>query len=643
MKSGLHILIADDMAENARLIAARLKQHGHTSVMVPNGREAVALANENHFDLIFMDVQMPGMNGLKATRTIREGGTKKSGRFTPIVGLTACVGPSERMKCHRAGMDDVVEKPIDFHQLFQVIAKHTPSRGQGPTHQGSCPVEHTLHQVSDLDTNSALSTWGDASLLLSSIRRFATRFRATPGLMKSHLELKEFSRLKRKIHAMKGVAGNLSLTPIYTLCLQIDESLNQKTEDALLPLIEKLEAQLDRLNQELPIQPHTSPATKPHDPTGVPMQDRPKIVAIDDELGNLEILRQILKKEYDLTFATSGQEGITAVQRHKPDLILLDVVMPEMSGHDICRALKADLRSRAIPIIFVTAMGDESNEALGFELGAADYITKPFNTAVLKARIATHLALYAQNRALDTLVRKRTDELNNTRLEIIQRLGRASEYKDDETGLHIIRMSHYTRILAEAMGFGPAEVNRIFHAAPMHDIGKIGIPDHILLKPTALSEEEWKIMKRHPEIGAEILGDNPSPLFQTARSIAMTHHERWNGKGYPFGLSKEEIPIEGRIVALADVFDALTSQRPYKKAWPLAQALEYIQSQAGHLLDPQIVPLFMENLDAITRIMKQFSDPHRELDKTSEDQIYKTISFHKEKTTNTSESPPDTE
>lgn len=343
------------------------------------------------------------------------------------------------------------------------------------------------------------------------------------------------------------------------------------------------------------------------------MTTNPKIVAVDDEPSNLHILKQLLKSQYELAFANGGEEGFDVIARHTPDLILLDVMMPHVNGHDLCRRLKADVRLRHIPIIFVTAMGDEDNESLGFELGASDYITKPFRPAVLKARIATHLALHNQQRTLREMVDERTAELNETRLEVIQRLGCASEYKDDETGLHIIRMSHYTRILAEASGVPRLEVERIFHAAPMHDIGKIGIPDRILLKPSSLNAEEWATMKQHPKIGADILGENPAPLFEMARSIALGHHERWNGSGYPKGLSGEAIPLEARLVSVADVFDALTSKRPYKEPWPLSKAVSYMQEQAGQLFDPTIIGHFMANLDQITVIMHRLSEPREQL------------------------------
>lgn len=240
--------------------------------------------------------------------------------------------------------------------------------------------------------------------------------------------------------------------------------------------------------------------------------DKWTILVVDDEPINREVIKHILKADYNLIFAENGFKALALASSQLPALILLDVMMPEMNGYQACRTLKKDPRTRSIPVIFVTAMTEMEDEKMGLEIGAADYITKPISPPILKARIATHLALYNQNRTLDAKVKARTIELNDTRLEIIQRLGRASEYKDDETGLHILRMSHYARLLGEAIGLPDLEVDRLYNASPMHDIGKIGIPDNILQKPSALTEEEWTIMKRHPKIGAEIIGDNPSPF-----------------------------------------------------------------------------------------------------------------------------------
>lgn len=335
----------------------------------------------------------------------------------------------------------------------------------------------------------------------------------------------------------------------------------------------------------------------------------PKLLIVDDEAVNLKIMKRLLEKQFSLFYAKSGTDAVSIANQEGPDLILLDIVMPEMNGIEVCRILKKDPRTAKIPVIFVTSMNDSEDEALGFSVGGVDYITKPISPPILFARIQTHLALYDQNRALEGKVREQTAEINHTRLEIIQRLGRAAEYKDNETGFHVMRMSNYCKILAKSFGLDTETCELILQASPMHDIGKIGIPDHILLKPGKLDKEEWTIMKKHPEIGANIIGSHSSRLLQYAHIIALTHHEKWDGTGYPQGLSGEGIPILGRIVAIADVFDALITERPYKKAWPIQKAVDLIEEQAGKHFDPQIVMCFLDRLPQIMAVEKQFREP----------------------------------
>ncbi|SFB78179.1 putative two-component system response regulator [Marinospirillum celere] len=326
------------------------------------------------------------------------------------------------------------------------------------------------------------------------------------------------------------------------------------------------------------------------------MTDQKTLLLVDDEPVNLQVLKNILEADYRLLFARSGERALQLAQQEEPDLILLDVMMPGLSGHDVCQQLKANEQTAALPVIFVTALSDAENESFGFELGAVDYLTKPVSPPVVKARVKNHLSLV------------RLEELKKTRLAVVQRLGRAAEYKDNETGLHVIRMSLYSQVLAHHLGFSEKDAEELLNAAPMHDVGKIGIPDSILRKPGKLDAEEWEVMKTHTQIGAEIIGEDGSRLLQLAHSIALHHHEKWDGSGYPQGLKGEAIPLEARIVALADVFDALTSERPYKKAWTVEAALDLIQQETGKHFDPRIVEAFNNCLPTILEIRDQWQE-----------------------------------
>ena len=321
-----------------------------------------------------------------------------------------------------------------------------------------------------------------------------------------------------------------------------------------------------------------------------------RILAVDDEATNLQLLRHSLQDEYQLLFAKDGEAALRLARSELPELILLDIMMPNMSGYEVCEQLKSDPQTRHIPVIFLTALSNSQDEQRGFDLGAVDYITKPFHPALVKARVRTHLSLV------------QADEVLRTRLSIIQSLGKAAEYRDNETGMHVIRISHYSRILARAIGYSETDAQELFYAAPMHDVGKIGIPDHILLKPGKLDEQEWEVMRQHTSIGAQIIGEHSSSLLQLAAELALCHHEKWDGSGYPNGLKGEEIPMGARIIAVVDVFDALSSERPYKKPWPLEQTLDFIKSNSGSHFQPELVEAFLANIEQILKVQQQFAD-----------------------------------
>ncbi len=350
--------------------------------------------------------------------------------------------------------------------------------------------------------------------------------------------------------------------------------------------------------------------------------ERSTLLVVDDTHENIDVLCGILGADYTIKIANNGALALKIAAAQPPDLILLDVMMPGMDGYEVCRQLKGNEATRHIPVIFITARGEVTDETLGFELGAADYITKPVSPPIVHARVRSHLALSDQRRYLEQLVAERTGELEHsnrqldstvrqleqTHLVMLQQLGRAADYRDNETGKHVIRVGSFSKLLGLASGFAESRAELLMYASMMHDIGKIGIPDHILLKPGKLTEEEYGVMKRHPEIGAGIIGDHDAEVMKMAKQIALAHHEKWNGQGYPHGLSGENIPIVGRIVAIADVFDALTCVRPYKRAWSVEDALELISKEAGQHFDPKLAGLFLGLEAEVRRIATEYRD-----------------------------------
>ena len=335
-----------------------------------------------------------------------------------------------------------------------------------------------------------------------------------------------------------------------------------------------------------------------------------KILVVDDEPNNLQVIRQILKNEYELLFAKDGLKAIELANQYRPDLALLDIMMPDMDGYEVCRLLKANPGTAQIPVIFVTALNDVSDEEEGFNVGAVDYLSKPVSPAIVKARVRTHLSLYDQNRVLEKAVRARTRQLSMVQDATIFSLSTLAEYRDNETGGHILRTQGYVRALAQRLYDESAYSDQIseeiidllFKSAPLHDIGKVGVPDALLLKPGKLTPDEFEEMKKHTTYGYEALkkaeehmgGEEAASFLRYAKEIAHTHQEKWDGSGYPQALSGQNIPLSGRIMALADVYDALISKRVYKPPFPHSKAMTIIKEGEGTHFDPVILNAFLE-------------------------------------------------
>lgn len=335
---------------------------------------------------------------------------------------------------------------------------------------------------------------------------------------------------------------------------------------------------------------------------------RETILVVDDVVANITSMADVLGEPYRVIFALNGPDALEAARAEpQPNLILLDVLMPVMDGHEVCRRLKEDPKTRGIPVIFLTSQDDAVSEEQGLKLGAVDYLHKPCHPAIVRQRVRVHLDLHNQTAALEKRVRERTLELERTRLEILQRLARASQYREYEGGSNMIRMCQYCRCLGLAAGLTPEDADMLLTAASMHDIGMMGIPDEILMKAGRLTRAEAAELQRHTVIGSEIIGNDGSELLSLARSIALTHHERWDGEGYPEGLRGNAIPIEGRIVAICDTFDMLTSAKGNRRTWSPEDACAQIVSEAGKAFDPHLVSLFKASFPEIQKIWDQHS------------------------------------
>lgn len=346
------------------------------------------------------------------------------------------------------------------------------------------------------------------------------------------------------------------------------------------------------------------------------MAKRFKILIVDDVPKNIQVIANLLgDEEYDISYATNGQQALGQLDESRFDLVLLDIMMPGMDGYDVCRQIKSRQFENEIPIIFITAKTDEDSLIEAFEAGGQDYITKPFNAAELMARVKTHLKLKAFEDSQQVVIDNALAELKNlnkeiieTQKEVIFTMGSIGETRSKETGLHVKRVAEYSRLLAGMSGLNEMEADIIAMASPMHDIGKVGIPDSILNKKGRLTKDEFEVMKTHAVIGYDMLKHSDRPLMRTAAIIALEHHEKWDGTGYPEATSGNDIHIYGRITALADVFDALGSDRCYKKAWEDEKIFALLKEQSGKHFDPTLISVFFENIDQFFKVRSEYKD-----------------------------------
>lgn len=357
--------------------------------------------------------------------------------------------------------------------------------------------------------------------------------------------------------------------------------------------------------------------------------ERPTILVVDDTPQNLAVMRDLLEGHYQVKLAPNGARALKIAAATPPDLILLDVMMPDMDGYEVCRRLKADPATHGIPVIFLTARGEAADQYRGLELGAVDYIIKPISPPIVEARLRNHLRLKAaadalrdHNTLLESEVAQRTEDLERLQDVTILMLASLAETRDNETGNHLLRTQNYVRTLAEHMARNPRfasvltarNIDLLFKSAPLHDIGKVGVPDSILLKPGKLDPAEWEIMKTHTTLGRDAIAGaerrlgKDVPFLRFAKEIAYSHQEKWDGSGYPQGLVGEAIPLSARLMAVADVYDALISRRVYKPAFTHEESVDIIARGSGTHFDPEVCSAFMQIHPRFREISIEFAD-----------------------------------
>jgi putative two-component system response regulator len=340
------------------------------------------------------------------------------------------------------------------------------------------------------------------------------------------------------------------------------------------------------------------------------MGAKPVILAVDDTEELLLLMGKALGEEYEVLRAIDAGSAIElAGAKPRPDLILLDIDMPNVSGFEVCQALKGDPLTAGIPVVFLTGREGAESQVEGLALGAVDYVMKPINSAVLKARVRMHLAFSRQQEELERMVRERTAQLESSRVELIKRLGRAMElHESAASGNRVMRLANYAKLVAQASGAKQDVCDMMMKAAPLHDIGKLGVPSEILRKKDKLSAPDWERVKRHPQLGAEIIGEHEDPLLKLARQLALTHHEHWDGSGYPQGLKGNAIPWAGRVMAIVDAFEAMTTTQFHREAMTIEKAAADIYAGSGKRYDPMLVDAFQKALPVMRKVREAYSD-----------------------------------
>ena len=512
-------------------------------------------------------------------------------------------------------------------------AKHSPG---SPT--ALPPPAAPFPGLAGIDAAAAVERLGDdVELYLDLVQGFVDTQAAVPDELAAHIRARQWPDAERVAHTAKSLAATVGANELAARASAMEDALrNGETGEPLATMLDALRNESARVIGLLTVVLASGvagavEAAAAASRTAAALDlGRPTILAVDDARANLTVLAGVLGDDYTVAVADSGAAALDYLARSTlPELILLDVTMPDLDGYEVCRRLKADARLRDIPVIFVTARAEDEDEKRGLDIGGVDYITKPISAAIVRARVRNHLlikraqdVLRNQNAELERLVAERTREIVEVQDATIFALATLAETRDNETGNHIRRTQFYVKALAEALRRDPAyapsltdaEIDKLFKSAPLHDIGKVGVPDAVLCKPGKLTEDEWALMRQHPAYGrdailaAEAMLTGHHSFLRYAREIAYGHHEKWDGSGYPAGLAGEAIPLSARLMALADVYDALISRRVYKPPMSHVDAVTIIVKGRGAHFDPAVVDAFLSVEGEFRVIAGRFSD-----------------------------------
>ena len=584
------VLVCDDNSMNQQVMSEHLNGVGLKVVIAVNGKVGVEMVKERidkgepPFDLILMDVFMPVMSGVEAAVEITALNTG-----TPIIAVTANTMASELESYRKHGMPDYLSKPFSSQELWSLLLKYLT------------PVSSKLISEEEEDTELL------EKLKIKFIKTNVNKFKEISDAINTD----DIELAHRLVHSLKGNAGFIGKTALQNIAGEIEDLL--ETEDATIPeaKMEILEKELTSVLNELKpyqlLEDKYKPAMTEIRYGDTDDTNKSTVLVVDDEDTNIMILMHMLDSKYRVFASTDGADAIIAAEKIKPDIILLDLVMPVMDGYQVLSKLKSSRKTKDIPVILVTSKTDAESEVKGLGAGAIDYILKPYKKELLLQRLELHLQLKRYNSDLEKEIAIKSRAVYEMQGAMLETVAELVESRDNITGGHISRTQSYLKLLVElaldngvyADELSTWDIDLFVMSSQLHDVGKISISDSILMKPGKLTDEEFSSMKDHTSFGRDIIKKievktKENAFLEHARLLAVSHHEKWNGFGYPHGLKGEDIPLQGRLMAIVDVYDALTNVRPYKKAFTHEEALEIIKEGNGSHFDPLLCDIFIK-------------------------------------------------
>ncbi|MDQ7833323.1 MAG: response regulator [Desulfovibrionaceae bacterium] len=658
----LRILVVEDNPVNAKVADVFLRRLGHAVALAGTGDEALAMLSREAFDMVVMDLEMPGMDGLETTRAIREGRAGEHNRDVPVIAATAHALSGYRARCRAAGMNAFLAKPLDFKELSDLVGQTggrwpdsgPPDRdcggtsdadgGRGAAREAAgSPHEEDGTQAVDM-AGVLAGLGGDQGLYRELCGMF---LQETPPLLKRLTQAASegvLDDVAALAHLLKGTLGAVGAVAARDAVAQAESAARVGDAARVAWIMPRILRETESARQEIKDRVSRERAASGAQDAARPARLGPgrpatvqghqggrprRVLVVEDEVITRKLLeREVMGLGHEVVSADSGEAAL-ALLPDRIDVVLTDALLPGQSGFDLVRTMRATPDLASIPAIVISGLPGEEGREAALGCGADDFLQKPVERGVLALRVAALLRIKeSADRArfcqagLEDAVRERTEELRRAvdnltelracsllaRQEAILCLSAAAEFKDEQTARHTERIGEYCGLLARLLGMPTADQELVRQASPLHDVGKIGIPDAILRKRGKLDAAEWEEMKRHSLYGARILESATSPIIQCARVIALSHHERFDGTGYPHGLSGQAIPVFGRICAVADVYDALVSKRPYKDAYPEEVALSIMGKERGRHFDPAVLDVFLENARAFAEIRIRLGD-----------------------------------